>query len=70
MKVYIIMKHHYPEKVFTTFEKAKDFLRPQVEKFLNRVCEGDTNMISDFMEFFEKDGYIEDFCNIVSFEAE
>ena len=70
MKVYVVLIHHYPERVFETFEKAKESMYPQIKKFLDKVLEDDVEGINYELENFEKNGIVDDYCYIKEMEVE
>ena len=74
MKVYVAMMYeeycgYQIAKIFSDFDKAKDFLRPQVEEIYNEQ-DFDKETLAEVMNEFEEYGYAEETCKIEDYEVD
>lgn len=74
MRVYVAMMYeeycgYQIAKVFSDFDKAKDFLRPQIQE-VYEDNNWDKDTLAEIMNDFEEYGYVEEMCKIEDYEVD
>lgn len=72
MKVYLVKKYeeyygYEIDKIFSTLDKAKDYIRPEVEEFVKEI---DEDAAEEILEYFEKYGEVDEWIKIEEWEVD